>query len=226
MKTRSKRYQQAVAGLDLSKAYPAEEAVKLLKERSKVKFDESVELAVKLSIDPKQADQLVRGTFSLPKGTGKQVRVVAFADGQAAEEARAAGAVEVGGEELAKKVEGGWADFDVAIAHPGMMRFVGKLGRILGPQGKMPSPKSGTVTAEVAKAVKEFRGGKIEFRNDQFGNVHALVGKVSFSAEDLAVNVNALLEHIKSIRPAAVKGIYLAKAVLSTTMGPGIKLAV
>jgi large subunit ribosomal protein L1 len=226
MKTRSKRYQQAVAGLDLSKAYPAEEAVKLLKERSKVKFDESVELAVKLSIDPKQADQLVRGTFSLPKGTGKQVRVVAFADGQAAEEARAAGAVEVGGEELAKKIEGGWADFDVAIAHPGMMRFVGKLGRILGPQGKMPSPKSGTVTPEVAKAVKEFRGGKIEFRNDQFGNVHALVGKVSFSAEDLAVNVNALLEHIKSIRPAAVKGIYLAKAVLSTTMGPGIRLAV
>jgi large subunit ribosomal protein L1 len=225
MKTRSKRYQKAVEGLDLSKTFSAEEAVKLLKERSKTKFDESVELAVKLDIDPKQADQLVRGTFSLPKGTGKQVRVVAFADGQAAEEARAAGAVEVGGEELAKKVEGGWADFDVAIAHPGMMRFVGKLGRILGPQGKMPSPKSGTVTPEVAKAVKEFRGGKIEFRNDQFGNVHALVGKVSFAAEDLAVNVNALVEHLKSIRPAAVKGVYMAKAVLSTTMGPGIKLA-
>jgi len=226
MKERSKRYQKAVEGLDLAKAYAVPEAVKILKERSKVKFDESVELAIKLNIDPKQADQLVRGTFSLPKGTGKQVKVIAFADGQAAEEAKAAGAIEVGGEDLAKKIEGGWAAFDVAIAHPGMMRFVGKLGKILGPQGKMPSPKSGTVTPDVAKAVREFRGGKIEFRNDQFGNVHALVGKVSFKEEDLAVNVEALLEHIKAVRPAAVKGIYMSKAVLSTTMGPGIKLPV
>jgi large subunit ribosomal protein L1 len=226
MKERSKRYQKAVEGLDLAKAYAVPEAVKILKERSKVKFDESVELAIKLNIDPKQADQLVRGTFSLPKGTGKQVKVIAFADGQAAEEAKAAGAIEVGGEDLAKKIEGGWAAFDVAIAHPGMMRFVGKLGKILGPQGKMPSPKSGTVTPDVAKAVREFRGGKIEFRNDQFGNIHALVGKVSFKEEDLAVNVEALLEHIKAVRPAAVKGIYMSKAVLSTTMGPGIKLPV
>ncbi len=226
MKTRSKRYEKAVEGVDLSKTFSVEEAVQLLKERSKVKFDESVELAIKLNIDPKQADQLVRGTFSLPKGTGKKVKVIAFAEGQAAEEAKAAGAAEVGGEELAKKIEGGWTDFDVAIAHPAMMRFVGKLGKVLGPQGKMPSPKSGTVTPDVAKAVKEFMGGKIEFRNDQFGNVHALVGKVSFSAEDLTINASALLEHVKAVRPAAVKGIYMAKAVLSTTMGPGLRLVI
>jgi large subunit ribosomal protein L1 len=226
MKTRSKRYNKAVEGVDLAKLYSVEEAIKMLKERSKVKFDESVELAIKLNIDPKQADQLVRGTFSLPKGTGKSVKVIAFTDGQSAEDAKAAGAVEVGGEDLAKKIEGGWTDFDVAIAHPSMMRFVGKLGKVLGPQGKMPSPKSGTVTPDVAKAVKEFRGGKIEFRNDQFGNVHALVGKVSFSAEDLTVNASALLEHVKAVRPAAVKGVYMAKAVLSTTMGPGLKLVI
>ncbi|HOX08113.1 MAG TPA: 50S ribosomal protein L1 [Planctomycetota bacterium] len=226
MKTRSKRYKKSLEGLDLAKIYQVDEAVKLLKERSKVKFDESVELAIRLNIDPKQADQLVRGTFSLPKGTGKSVKVIAFAEGQAAEDAKAAGATEVGGEELAKKVEGGWTDFDVAIAHPAMMRFVGKLGKVLGPQGKMPSPKSGTVTPDVAKAVKEFRGGKIEFRNDQFGNVHVLVGKVSFSAEDLTANASAMLEHVKAVRPAAVKGIYMAKAVLSTTMGPGLKLAI
>ena len=226
MKTRSKRYEKAVEGVDLSKTFSVEDAVKLLKERSKVKFDESVELAIKLNIDPKQADQLVRGTFSLPKGTGKKVKVIAFAEGQAAEDAKAAGAAEVGGEDLAKKIEGGWTDFDVAIAHPAMMRFVGKLGKVLGPQGKMPSPKSGTVTPDVAKAVKEFMGGKIEFRNDQFGNVHALVGKVSFSAEDLTINASALLEHVKAVRPAAVKGIYMAKAVLSTTMGPGLKLVI
>jgi len=226
MKTRSKRYKKSLEGLDLAKIYQVDEAVKLLKERSKVKFDESVELAIRLNIDPKQADQLVRGTFSLPKGTGKSVKVIAFAEGQAAEDAKAAGATEVGGEELAKKVEGGWTDFDVAIAHPAMMRFVGKLGKVLGPQGKMPSPKSSTVTPDVAKAVKEFRGGKIEFRNDQFGNVHVLVGKVSFSAEDLTANASAMLEHVKAVRPAAVKGIYMAKAVLSTTMGPGLKLAI
>lgn len=226
MKQRSKRYRQAVEGLDLSKSYPVGEAVALLKERSKVKFDESLELAIKLNIDPKQADQLVRGTFTLPKGSGRKVRVIAFADGQAAEEAKAAGAVEVGGEEMAKKIEGGWTDFDIVIAHPAMMKFVGKLGRVLGPQGKMPSPKSGTVTPDVAKAVSEFQRGKIEFRNDQYGNVHVLVGKVSFKVEDLAANAEALLEHIKSVRPASVKGVYMSKVVLSTTMGPGLRLVV
>ena len=226
MKTRSKRYREAVKDLDLSRPYPVAEAIGLLKERSKIKFDESLELAVKLNIDPKQADQMVRGTFSLPKGTGKTVRVVAFAEGQAAEDAKAAGALEVGGEELAKKVEGGWTDFDVAIAHPQMRRAVGKLGRILGPQGKMPSPKSGTVTPDVGRAVTEFQSGKIEFRNDQYGNLHVLVGKASFAEADLVENVQAMLDHIQAVRPSAVKGVYLSKAVLSTTMGPGIKLAV
>jgi large subunit ribosomal protein L1 len=226
MKQRSKRYRQALEGLDLTRNYSVAEAVKLLKERSKVKFDESLEMAVKLNIDAKQADQLVRGTFTLPKGSGKKVRIIAFADGGAAEEARAAGAVEVGGEEMAKKIEGGWMDFDVVVAHPTMMKFVGKLGRVLGPQGKMPSPKSGTVTPDVAKAVSEFQRGKIEFRNDQYGNVHVLVGKVSFKEEDLAANAEALLEHIRSVRPASVKGVFMSKAVLSTTMGPGLRLVV
>lgn len=226
MKPRSKRYREAVKDLDLGRNFEIPEAVGLLRERSKTKFDESFELAVKLSIDPKQADQMVRGTFSLPKGTGKSVKVIAFAEGEAAEQARAAGAAEVGGEELAKKVEGGWTDFDVAVAHPQMMRVVGKLGRILGPQGKMPSPKSGTVTPDVAKAVTEFLGGKIEFRNDQYGNIHVLVGKASFSREDLVENVQAMIDHLQSVRPQAVKGAYMTKAVLTTTMGPGLRLAV
>jgi large subunit ribosomal protein L1 len=223
---RSKRYREAVKDLDINRGYDVAEAVQILKERSRVKFNESFELAVKLNIDPKQADQMVRGTFSLPRGTGKTVRVIAFAEGQAAEDAKSAGASEVGGEELAKKVQGGWTDFDVAIAHPQMMRVVGKLGRILGPQGKMPSPKSGTVTPEVGRAVTEFLGGKIEFRNDQYGNVHVLVGKASFDEGQLVENVTAMLDHIQSIRPQAVKGTYLSKAVLTTTMGPGIRLAV
>jgi large subunit ribosomal protein L1 len=223
---RSKRYQEAVKDLDLAKDYQVSEAVHILKDCSKVKFNESFELAVKLNIDPKQADQMVRGTFSLPKGTGKSVKVIAFAEGAAAEEATSAGAAEVGGEELAKRIQDGWTDFDVAIAHPQMMRVVGKLGRILGPQGKMPSPKSGTVTPEVGKAVTEFMGGKIEFRNDQYGNVHVLVGKASFSEGDLVENVQAMIDHIQAIRPQAVKGTYLNKAVLTTTMGPGIRLAV
>jgi large subunit ribosomal protein L1 len=223
---RSKRYQEAVKELDFARNYEVGEAVQVLKDCSKVKFNESFELAVKLNIDPKQADQMVRGTFSLPNGTGKTVKVIAFAEGAAAEEATAAGAAEVGGEELAKKIEGGWTDFDVAIAHPQMMRVVGKLGRVLGPQGKMPSPKSGTVTPDVAKAVKEFQAGKIEFRNDQYGNIHVLIGKANFPEEDLVQNVKAMIEHLVSVRPQAVKGNYLAKAVLTTTMGPGLRLAV
>ncbi len=223
---RSKRYQEAVKELDLAKNYDIDEAVQVLQDCSKVKFNESFELAVKLSIDPKQADQMVRGTFSLPNGTGKSVKVIAFAEGAAADEAKAAGAAEVGGEELAKKIEGGWTDFDVAVAHPQMMRVVGKLGRVLGPQGKMPSPKSGTVTPEVAKAVTEFQAGKIEFRNDQYGNIHVLVGKANFDKGQLIENVRAMIDHLVSVRPQAVKGNYLAKAVLTTTMGPGLRLAV
>jgi len=222
----SRRYREIANKVDPNKSYSLTEAVAFLKSAPrKCKFDESVDLAIKLDIDTKQADQLVRGSFSLPKGTGKTMRVICFADGAMAEAARAAGAIEAGGEELAKKVEGGWLDFDVAIAHPATMRYVGRLGKVLGPKGLMPSPKSGTVTTDVAKAVQEFKAGKIEFRNDTFGNVHVAVGKLSFSAVDLEANVRAMVEHIQAIRPQTVKGQYMRKATLATTMGPGLKLA-
>jgi len=222
----SRRYKEAVSKVDATKAYSIDEAVAILKSVKKCKFDETVDLAIKLDIDSKQADQLVRGSFSLPKGTGKTLRVICFAEGAMAEVARKAGAVEAGGEELAKRVEGGWLDFDVAVAHPATMRYVGRLGKVLGPKGLMPSPKSGTVTPDVAKAVQEFKAGKIEFRNDSFGNVHIAVGKLSFSKEDLAVNIKAMVDHIISIRPSAVKGHYLRKATLTSTMGPGLRLAI
>ena len=183
-------------------------------------------MSIKLDIDPRQADQLVRGSFSLPKGTGKTLRVICFAEGEMAEKALEAGAIEAGGEELAKKVQGGWLDFDVAVAHPGTMRFVGRLGKTLGPKGLMPSPKSGTVTPDVVTAVKEFKGGKIEFRNDSFGNIHVPVGKLDFTKEDLIENISAMIGHIKNARPQAVKGIYMKTVFLSTTMGPGLALAV
>ena len=222
----SRRFRELAAKVDVVKSYSIDEAVTLLKSaQKKTKFDESVDLAIKLDIDTKQADQLVRGSFSLPKGTGKILRVICFADGPNAEAARKAGALEAGGEELAKKVEGGWLDFDVAIAHPATMRYVGRLGKVLGPKGLMPSPKSGTVTTDVAKAVTEFRAGKIEFRNDTFGNVHVVVGKLSFSKEDLHANIKAMLEHVISMRPQAVKGNYFRKATLTSTMGPGIRIA-
>jgi large subunit ribosomal protein L1 len=223
----SRRYREIAAKVDPTKSYSVDEAVTLLKSgQKKTKFDESVDLAIKLDIDTKQADQLVRGSFSLPKGTGKTLRVICFADGVNAEAARKAGAIEAGGEELAKRVEGGWLDFDVAIAHPATMRFVGRLGKVLGPKGLMPSPKSGTVTTDVAKAVQEFRAGKIEFRNDTFGNIHVVVGKLSFNKEDLAANVKAMIDHIVSLRPHAVKGNYFRKATLTSTMGPGLRLSV
>jgi large subunit ribosomal protein L1 len=222
----SRRYRELSAKVDVAKSYSIDEAIGILKSgQKKCKFDESVDLAIKLDIDTKQADQLVRGSFSLPKGTGKSMRVICFADGAMAEAARQAGAVEAGGEDLAKRVEGGWLDFDVAVAHPATMRYVGRLGKVLGPKGLMPSPKSGTVTTDVAKAVTEFKAGKIEFRNDSFGNVHVTVGKLSFSKEDLLVNVKAMLDHVISIRPQAVKGNYLRKATLTSTMGPGLRLA-
>jgi large subunit ribosomal protein L1 len=222
----SRRYRELSAKVEPAKAYSIDDAIGILKSgQKKCKFDESVDLAIKLDIDTKQADQLVRGSFSLPKGTGKSMRVICFADGAMAEAARQAGAVEAGGEDLAKKVEGGWLDFDVAVAHPATMRYVGRLGKVLGPKGLMPSPKSGTVTTDVAKAVQEFKAGKIEFRNDSFGNVHVTVGKLSFSKEDLQANVKAMLEHVISIRPQAVKGNYLRKATLTSTMGPGLRLA-
>ncbi|MBI1380097.1 MAG: 50S ribosomal protein L1 [Planctomycetaceae bacterium] len=221
MAKRSKRYQAAEKRVDRDKQYQALEALELLKSLPHPKFDETVDVVVKLGVDPRKSDQLVRGAVSLPKGLGKTVRVVVFAEGDKADAARAAGADEVGAGDLADRILGGWLDFDIVIASPDMMKHVGKLGKVLGPQGKMPSPKSGTVTPDVAKAVQEFKAGKVEFRTDAGGNVHAPVGKRSFSAEDLLANLTAFLDHLAGMRPAAVKGTYMRKISVSTTMGPG-----
>lgn len=198
----------------------------MLKSFKRAKFDESVEVAMKLGIDPKQSDQLIRGSVSLPKGIGRSLKVIVFAAGEKATIAKKAGADEVGAEELVKKVEGGWTDFDVAIATSDMMRLVGKLGRVLGPQGKMPSPKSGTVTDDIETAVKEFKAGKIEYRTDAGGNVHTIVGKVSFSDKDLEDNINAFVKQIVNSRPASAKGVFIEKVSVSSTMNPGIMLEV
>ena len=202
------------------------EAVATLKKFEGAKFDETVEVSVKLGIDPKNTNQAVRGAFSLPHGIGKEIKVIVFAEGEAAKVAKAAGAAEVGAEDLAKKILDGWLDFDVAIAHPAMMRHVGKLGRVLGPHGKMPSPKSGTVTDNIAQVVREFKAGKVEFRNDDGGNVHAAVGKKSFPVEHLVTNVTAFIDHLRTLRHPSVKGNFFVKATISATMSPGIALAV
>lgn len=217
----SKRYRTAAARVEREKLYDPHEALALLKGLPAAKFDETVELAVNLGIDPRKSDQLVRGAVSLPKGLGKKVRVIVFAEGERAEAARAAGADEVGSAELAEKIAAGWTDFDICIASPDMMKHVGKLGKVLGPQGKMPSPKSGTVTADVAQAVGEFKAGKVEFRTDAGGNVHVPLGKRSFATEDLEANLRAFLDHLSSLRPPAVKGVFMRKISISTTMGPG-----
>jgi large subunit ribosomal protein L1 len=225
MVKRSKRYQEAAGLVDRDMVYEVDAAVDLLKTLPMAKFDEAVEVAVRLGIDPSKTDQLIRGAVSLPNGLGKTIKVIVFAEGDKAEAAKAAGADEVGSGDLADKVAGGWTDFDIVIASPDMMKHVGKLGRVLGPSGKMPSPKSGTVTADVAGAVEEFKAGKVEFRTDAGGNVHAPVGRASFSTEDLVENLTTFLDHIASLRPAAVKGHYLRKVSLSTTMGPGLRIA-
>jgi len=225
MSKRSKRYLGASKRVDRSKLYAPREALDLLKGLPAPKFDETVDVVVRLGIDPKKTDQLVRGAVSLPKGLGKAVRVVVFAEGDKAEAARAAGADEVGSEDLAKRVMDGWLDFDIVIASPDMMRHVGKLGKVLGPQGKMPSPKSGTVTPDVAKAVQEFKAGKVEFRTDAGGNVHVPVGKRSFPVEDLELNRKAFLTHLTTLRPPSVKGHFLRKVSVSTTMSPGALVA-
>lgn len=212
-------------GHDRNKTWSVADAVSQVKEKASAKFDETVDLAIKLKIDSKQADQLVRGSLSLPHGIGKSMRVVAFAEGEMAEAAKAAGAIEVGAQDLVDKITGGWMDFDVAVAHPGMMRFVGKLGKVLGPKGLMPSPKSGTVTDKVAEAVAEFAAGKLEFRNDKEGNVHMVVGKVSFEPEKLVDNIQAAVQHIKSIRPQAVRGEYITGVFIASTMGPGYRIS-
>ena len=222
MVKRSKRYAKAAAQVDRSKHYDAVEAIGLLKELPGAKFDESLEVVVRLGIDPRKTDQLVRGACSLPNGLGKSIKVIVFAQGEKADAAREAGADEVGAAELADKIAGGWLDFDVVITSPDMMKHVGRLGKVLGPQGKMPSPKSGTVTPDVAMAVKEFKAGKVEFRTDAGGNVHAAVGKRSFSTDDLNENLTTFLNHLGTMRPAAVKGAFFTKVSLSTSMGPGL----
>lgn len=231
-------YKEQVAKLgdrNVKRSIP--DAVKLLKEMASVKskksykgaktrkgFDQTIELVMWLGIDPKQADQMVRGSLSLPKGIGKTKKVIAFCPDELANDAKAAGAVEAGADDLIKKVTDGWTDFDVAVAHPAVMGKVGKLGRVLGPQGKMPSPKSGTVTPDIVQAVKEYGAGKLEFRNDAGGNVHAIVGKASFSPEDLQANIEKFVDHIRKSKPAAAKGQFIKRVCVSGTMTPSVTL--
>jgi large subunit ribosomal protein L1 len=222
---RSRRYQKAAAKVDRTKRYPLVEGMTLIKSLVGPKFDEAVDVAIRIGIDAKKTDQLVRGSVSLPKGTGKTVRIAVFADGERAQEALAAGADFVGAADLAEKIEKGFTDFDMTIASPDMMRFVGKLGKVLGPQGKMPSPKAGTVTPNVAAAVREFKAGKIEFRTDAGANVHAAIGRKSFGAEDLAANLKAFIDHLRTLRPSQAKGDFIRKVVVSTSMGPGVTVA-
>lgn len=239
MAVMTQRYKAQLNHTPGETAVPLDQAVKAVKEMAAVKstkkykqarprkdWDQTVEIVLWLGIDPKQADQLVRGSVSLPKGIGATKRVIAFAEGAPAEAAKAAGAVEVGGDELVKKIMDGWTDFDVAIAHPSMMGKVGKLGRVLGPQGKMPSPKSGTVTPDVGTAVAEYSAGKLEFRNDDGGNVHAVVGRVSFSEEDLKANISAFIEHIRKLKPATSKGTYIKRVCLKATSSPSVTVEV
>lgn len=203
-----------------------DQALEILKSMPATKFDQTVEMALWLGIDPEQADQQIRGAISLPKGIGKSYKVIAFVPADQAEAAKKAGAVEAGEDDLVAKVNGGWLDFDVAVAHPRVMGKVGRLGRVLGPQGKMPSPKSGTVTDKVEDAIREYSAGKIEFRNDKGGNVHAVVGKLSFPVEDLKTNIQALLEQINRQKPQTTKGVFIKKMTLCGTMTPGIQVAI
>jgi large subunit ribosomal protein L1 len=205
---------------------PLEEAVAALKQFSGTKFDQTVEIAMRLGVDATQADQLIRGSIVLPHGIGKEQRVLVFAKGAKATEAEEAGANYVGQEELAKKIQEGWMDFDVCIAAPDMMKLVGPLGRVLGPRGLMPSPRAGTVTPDIANTVKEYKAGKVEFRNDKSGNIHAVVGKLSFDPDKLRDNVQAFVEKILSMKPNSVKGVYVRSAHLSATMSPSVRLAV
>jgi len=225
MAHRSRRYLQCKQQVDRTRSYTLGEAVRLLKSLRTARFDETVEVAVQLGIDPRQGDQQVRSSVSLPHGIGKSVRVVVFAEGEKARQAREAGADEVGGAELIERVEKGWMEFDVALATPGMMRTLGRLGRLLGPRGLMPTPKNGTVREDIAEAVKEFKAGKVELRNDSGGNVHAPVGKLSFSEQMLEENVREVLDHLQRVKPSGCKGRYVRAVVLTSTMGPGVKVS-
>ena len=224
MARKSQRYLKARESVDRSTRYPLEECVKLVKDNANAKFDETVEVAILLGVNPRYPDQIVRGTCILPHGTGQDVRVLAFARGEKADEAREAGADYVGDEDYAKKIEEGWLDFDVVVATPDMMKVIGKLGRVLGPRGLMPSPKTGTVTMEIGEAVRESKAGKISFRVDKTGNLHAPVGKASFDPQQLQDNALAFIEKVNQLRPSAAKGLYMRKATISSTMGPGVKL--
>jgi large subunit ribosomal protein L1 len=221
---RSKAYRTAAENIEADKLYPPSEALKLAQASGKTKFDSTVDVAMRLGVDPRKADQMVRGTVNLPHGTGKTARVLVFANADKAEEARNAGADIVGGDELIDKVNGGWLDFDAVVATPDMMGKVGRLGRVLGPRGLMPNPKTGTVTPDVAKAVSDIKGGKIEFRVDRHANLHFIIGKASFSSDQLIENYAAALDEILRLKPASSKGRYLRKITFSTTMGPGIQV--
>ena len=219
-----KKYSDATRRYDREHLHGPTEAVELVKSLASAKFDESVDVSLTLGVDPRKADQIVRGTVALPSGTGKDVRVAVFATGDAATAATEAGADVVGGEELVAEVEGGMLDFDLAIATPEMMPQVGKLGRVLGPRGLMPNPKTGTVTADTGKAVGEFKGGTVEYRTDRYGNVHVSIGKASFEPDDLKANLGMLIDELNRARPSSTKGRYIKKLTLSTTMGPGVKI--
>lgn len=222
---RSRRWKEAFEKIDRLREYQLDESLNLIKDNgSKTKFDETVELTVNLGVDPRKADQMVRGTVTLPHGTGKEVRVLVLTKGEKQAEAREAGADHVGFEDLIEKIQGGWFEFDVCIATPDAMREVGKLGRMLGPRGLMPNPKTGTVTFDVGQAVNEVKAGRIDFRVDKYGIVHAGVGKTSFSIDQLRENVNEFLRTINRLRPSTSKGTYIKKITLSSTMGPGIKV--
>jgi len=225
MAKQSKRMKTLAAKVPGKTSLPLAEAVALLKSFNNTKFDQSVEIAMRLGLDAKQADQLVRGSIVLPNGIGKSLRVIVFAKGEKADEAKAAGAEEVGGPELAERIKGGWTEFDVCIAAPDMMGVVGPLGKVLGPRGLMPSPRAGTVTPEIAKTVKEYKAGKVEFRNDAGGIVHAVVGKLSFDGPKLVENIQAFINHIQAIKPAAIRGQYIKGITISGTMTPGVRIA-
>ncbi len=219
-----KKYADATKKFDTDQLFTPTEALALVKSVASAKFDETVEIAMRLGVDPRKADQMVRGTVALPSGTGKDVRVAVFATGEAAQEARDAGADVVGADDLAAEIEKGNFNFDIAIATPDMMPLVGRLGRTLGPRGLMPNPKTGTVTNDVGRAVGEFKGGKVEYRTDRYGNVHVQLGKVSFAPEALEANFRAVLDELQRAKPASAKGRYLRKITVSSTMGPGIKV--
>ena len=221
---RGKRYREAYEKIDRTRAYPPAEAIQLIKETAGANFDETVELHIRLGVNVRHAEEQLRGTLALPKGLGKNVTIAVFAEGDPARQANEAGADFVGSDDLAERVEGGWTDFDVAIAHPSQMPKVGKLGRVLGPQGKMPNPKVGTVTEDIAKAVEEAKAGKVEYRTDRQAIVHLAIGKTSFSETDLLENYAAVIEEIIRAKPAAAKGRYILSITVTTTMGPGIRI--